>query len=443
MAVYDIWHRAGKPGEKPCGCGTKKNPLYPAAKHLQGDRWDVRWRDLNGKQHNKRFAKRIGKNPDLHADAYDALISRQVDTDDYTDPDAGKVTFEAYAEGWRKARTHGETTAITLEHDLRLHAYSDPDNPGRSRRGGPALGHHQLRALAKRPSLIQAWIAGLKLADSTAVKLCDRVAEVFAAAVDDGAIGRNPMHAKSVSRPVPDKHEATPLTLAELDALALALRHFPGCADDCKKCSPSRYDVLPYLGAATGERQGELFAIDVDKDLDFLRRVIHVRRQVKITRGRQLFAPLKNDKIHDVPMSDDAAVLLAEYIREYPPQQVALPWISADGKPATFRLLLSRGAGLPMHREGVNTRWKAALRRAGIPDDRYHMMHVLRHTFASMCLSSGISIRAVAEAMGDSEATVQKTYSHLMPDDTDRMRKAIGAFFTRPAEGTAEGVSGP
>lgn len=40
--------------------------------------------------------------------------------------------------------------------------------------------------------------------------------------------------------------------------------------------------------------------------------------------------------------------------------------------------------------------------------------------------------------MGDAEATVQAIYSHLMPDDTDRMRKAIGRFFTRPAADEAE-----
>jgi site-specific recombinase XerD len=69
------------------------------------------------------------------------------------------------------------------------------------------------------------------------------------------------------------------------------------------------------------------------------------------------------------------------------------------------------------------------------------MMHVTRHTFASLCLSEGISVRAVAECLGDTEATVQKIYSDLMPDDTDRVRKAIGKFFIRPAaDGTPRGV---
>ncbi len=33
---------------------------------------------------------------------------------------------------------------------------------------------------------------------------------------------------------------------------------------------------------------------------------------------------------------------------------------------------------------------------------------------------------------------MQATYSHLMPDDTDRMRKAIGRFFTHPAADETE-----
>jgi hypothetical protein len=83
-------------------------------------------------------------------------------------------------------------------------------------------------------------------------------------------------------------------------SVPFALRHSPGCAENCDRCTLSRYEILPYLGAATGARQGEMFAIDSERDIDFLRRVIHIRRQVKIIRGKQVFASPKNDKVHDV-----------------------------------------------------------------------------------------------------------------------------------------------
>lgn len=443
MAVYDRWHRQPKPGAEPCKCGTATRPLYPSAKHKAGDRWEVIWRDENGKQHHKHFAKKEGVNPDIHADAYDKKVTVDDAAGLTTDPASGDTTFEVYAEtSWRTARTHGETTAIGVETKFRLHVYSDPDNKGRTRRGGPALGHHKLRKLASQPSLCQQWIAGLTLADSTKLQVIGRASEVFSAAVDDGLISRNPLHAKSVSRPDPDDHEAIPLTLEEVDALSLSLRHMPTCKPDCDRCGPSRYEVLPYLGAATGERQGELFAIDVEQDIDFLRRVLHVRRQVKVIRGKEVFAPIKNDKVHDVPLSDEAVLLLSQYISEYPPEKVTLPWDKADGELRTHKLLLSREPGRPMHHKWVNRRWHGALRRAGIPDDRYHMMHVTRHTFVSACLSAGLSVRAVAEFIGDTEGTVQKTYSHMMPDDRDKARKAIGQFFARPAAQDGEQKAG-
>jgi integrase len=130
--------------------------------------------------------------------------------------------------------------------------------------------------------------------------------------------------------------------------------------------------------------------------------------------------------------------MLSEYIRAYPPELVTLPWVKADGDPKTFTLLLSRGPGLPMHRKTVNDRWRAALKRAGIACDRYHMMHITRHTAASAWLSAGLSIRAVAEFLGDAEATVQATYSHMMPDDRERARRAMEQFFT-PARGPGRG----
>jgi len=116
--------------------------------------------------------------------------------------------------------------------------------------------------------------------------------------------------------------------------------------------------------------------------------------------------------IHDVPITELLCTLLARYMQVFPPVKVTLPWKEADGKNPefkTFTLLLSRSGGKAMQRKMANDRWKMALRRAGIPDDRWHMMHVLRHTAVSAWLSAGISARAVAEFIGDTEETVMAT----------------------------------
>jgi integrase len=192
------------------------------------------------------------------------------------------------------------TTAARIEREFRLHVY-------------PFIGSRSLRELAKRPSLTQAWISGMKLAASSKRQVIKDVSSVYIAAMDDGLINRNPTRAQSVTRPKPDEKKAKPWTLAQVEGMSGAL--------------PRRYAVLPYLGAGTGMRQGEMFGLAVD-DVAFLGRrpVIRVRRQVRIVGATLCFAPVKNDKEHDVPLSEALAPVLAEHIRRYPPHPVALPW---------------------------------------------------------------------------------------------------------------------
>jgi integrase len=250
---------------------------------------------------------------------------------------------------------------------------------------------------------------------------------VYLAAIDDGLMTKNPLRAKSVTWPKPDERKAKPWTLAQVEAVADAL--------------PDRYAVLPYLGAGTGQRQGEMFGQAVD-DIDFLHRVVHVRRQVRLVGNVLCFAPVKNDKIHELPLSGSLAPVVAEHVRSYPPVAVTLPWKEPGGKPVTGRLLVTTPAGGAMHRSRFNeSHWGPARERAGIVPAkepggrrtaaREHGMHVLRHTAASAWLSAGVSIAAVAAWLGDTEKIVLETYAHMMPDDTDRGRQAMDAFFTR------------
>jgi integrase len=60
-------------------------------------------------------------------------------------------------------------------------------------------------------------------------------------------------------------------------------------------------------------------------------------------------------------------------------------------------------------------------------------MHALRHTAASAWLSAGVSVAAVATWLGDDQKTILDTYAHFMPEDSDRGRRAMDAFFERCA----------
>lgn len=419
MSVYDRWHKTRPiPGDEPCREHSRgRTKLYRTADHGKGDRWQVRWRDETGQQRKRNFAKRDGTDPERHAAAFEAKVKTALDDGSYVDPKDANTIFREFAEDWRKTRTHDVTTAARIERELRLHVY-------------PVIGSRSLRELAKRPSLTQAWISGMKLAASSKRQVIKDVSSVYIAAMDDGLINRNPTRAQSVTRPKPDEKKAKPWTLVQVEGMSRAL--------------PGRFAVLPYLGAGTGMRQGEMFGLAVD-DVAFLGRrpVIHVRRQVRIVGATLCFAPVKNDKEHDVPLSEALAPVLAEHMRHYPPQTVTLPWKIPDGEPVSFTLIVTRPDGQALHAVRFReNHWWPAQENAGITPQREkgqkrrpardQGMHALRHTAASAWLAAGVDIVSVAAWLGDTVQMVHQTYAHLMPDADDRGRKAMNAFFAVP-----------
>jgi integrase len=247
---------------------------------------------------------------------------------------------------------------------------------------------------------------------------------VFKAAVTDGKITRNPLAEDSVKLPKAVKREVAAWTAEQVAAVADAM--------------PARWSALAALGAAIGARQGELFALAVD-DVDFLRRSAHVEVQVKYVGGRACFAPTKNRKVRDVPVSARVIPVLAEHVRLYPPAEVTLPWhdrldLKRHGKPVTRRLLFTRPDGGPLNRMSFNRAWTKAWKTAGIPDGPANGCHVLRHTAASAWLSGGLGLARAASYLGDTQEVLVRVYSHFLPDDEDRARAIMDDFLAPLSE---------
>jgi integrase len=53
---------------------------------------------------------------------------------------------------------------------------------------------------------------------------------------------------------------------------------------------PDELRAMPVLGAGCGLRQGEIFGLAVEA-IDFLRRVIHVRQQLRLVQNQVVLAP--------------------------------------------------------------------------------------------------------------------------------------------------------
>jgi len=217
----------------------------------RGNRWEVRYRDPEGKQKARLFDRKVDAERFLTSVEHSMLIGG------YVDPAAGKVTFQTFAEEWRHIQVHRAGTAQSAEHQLRLHVY-------------PAIGHRPMAAI--RPSEVQSLVQRLatELAPSTVEVIYGRVVAVFRAAVRDRIVTTSPC----VDIRKPAKPPASMLEVLSRDQVfALA------------EAMPERYRALVLAGAGTGLRPGELFGLTVDR-VDFLRRSVRVDRQLARVRGK-------------------------------------------------------------------------------------------------------------------------------------------------------------
>ncbi|TQJ10719.1 tyrosine-type recombinase/integrase [Lapillicoccus jejuensis] len=358
-------------------------------------RYDVRFRDPNGVQRKRSFARK--------RDAVDYAAS--VGTDKlrgaYVDRNAGRETFRTFADRWLAAQMFAPSTRTRVASDLRNHIY-------------PTLGDKPLSAI--KPSTVQAWARSLSsLAPNTQHQIFGYVGTILSAAVDDQLVTRNAARTPSVRRPRKDKTRIRPWPRERVPVLAQAL--------------PDRYAVVVAIGAGLGLRQGEIFGLAFE-DVDFLRREVTVRRQVQLADSQLVFAPPKYGKERTIPLAPHVADALAAHVARIPPLQCTLPWVEPAGRLEAASLICSTREHKPINRNYFNTVWRKALIRIGVTPTRQDGCHALRHLFASVLLDAGESIKVVSEYLGHSDpGFTLRTYTHVMPDTRARSLRAIDAVF--------------
>ena len=224
-----------------------------------GRRWRARYTDPDSAERSRSFDRKVD------AERFLAGVEHSKNQGTYRDPDLGRVTLRKYATEWLDAQVHDPVTRDGIESRLRVHVF-------------PALGGKTLAELAARPSAIQGWAAGLPLAPSSARGVFAHLAAVMAAAVRDDLIGRNPCTGTKLPKTVRRRVDRGRQSRGRRTA-------GPG-----RQVSGDRRRAR-----GLGLRQSELFGLSVD-EVDFLRRMVHVRQQVKLIRGQLYFAPPKGGK---------------------------------------------------------------------------------------------------------------------------------------------------
>jgi integrase len=83
------------------------------------------------------------------------------------------------------------------------------------------------------------------------------------------------------------------------------------------------------------------------------------------------------------------------------------------------------GRGGEGHRIEIKGSWAAICKAAGITEAR---MHDLRHTYASVLASAGLSLPVIGALLGHSQPATTARYSHLFDDPLRAATERVGAI---------------
>ncbi len=236
-------------------------------------------------------------------------------------------------------------------------------------------------------------------AHSSVVKLYTIMCGLFDMAFMDGSITISPM--LRVKRPEPRSDEVLPEE-SEKAYTASELNYILDCVD----MEPLKWRAYIHVMADTGMRRGEVCGIQW-QDIDFKTGEITVRHNLQYTAAAGVFDKRpKNGKVRVVDVGEDTLSLLRQLRIEQASAAIS-KWVFTQ-----------EGTAEPMFPQSPNRYFKKFA-------DKYHVEgfhpHKLRHSVASISITSGADVASVSERLGHSDKAVTlRMYSHANQESIRR-----------------------
>jgi integrase len=346
----------------------------------RGIRYKVVFLDSDGRQRTK----------NLHtlkqAQAFQGDIRLKKSKSVRIDPAPGRATVnELWAHFLKTAAIRPSTWALYETHG-RLYVL-------------PALGRKQVQSVTVAD--IKVLLANMResrrsAATITAVRRL--LHRLFAVAVEEDRIARNPVSRVSVERVEP--REPRFLTQEEVRRIAAEV--------------PEQYRALVSFLAWTGLRIGEASALLL-KNLDLSARTIRVTESSPEVGGRKYIGPTKTSKARTVHFGARLAAILKTHLAAH----------GTPLDPKSFVFTTAEGGQIRQN-NFLKRIFQPAAMRAGI--EPVPTVHDLRHTAASLMALAGFSMRDAQEQLGHSHTTMTDRYTHLFPEDRERKVAALDAL---------------
>lgn len=350
--------------------------------------WRARYRDEAGREHARHFR--------LKRDAQRWLIEQtsSVLTGQHVDPRAGAVTLADFFATWAPRQVWEPGTQTAMDVAVRHCSFVDVEL-GKLRR-----------------SHVEAWVKSMQtrgLAASTIRTRVNNVRAVLRAAVRDRVIIADPSDGVTLPRLRKTEHAMRIPSPAAVSAILAA--------------SAPTFAPFVAVCAFAGLRLGEAAALQVG-DIDFLRRQIHVRRQVqRVVKSEVRLSPPKYGSERTIAAPDELLAMLARHLEHH-------------GVHGDDGWVFVGQQSDPPHQNTIHHRWTTTVAASGHDGIR---LHDLRHFYASGLIASGCDVVTVQRALGHARATTTlNTYSHLWPTAEDRTRAAaagiMSTVFGNPAD---------
>ena len=251
-------------------------------------------------------------------------------------------------------------------------------------------------------------------AHATTVKLYNILNGIFEMAFLDDSIPMNPM--LKVKRPAPRKDEQ-PKEESDKAYTVQELSYILSCAAQ----EPLQWQTYISLAADTGLRRGECCGLRW-ADIDFKAGTVTVRRNLQYTATAGVYATSpKNGKVRVVDVGPDTLALLKQ-LRVRQARSCFSEWCFTQ-----------EGTAEPMHPQSPTRYFKKFGERYGVKD--FHP-HKLRHSSASIAITSGADVVSVSERLGHSDTAVTlRMYAHANEESIRRAGQTVRDALKKAGQG--------
>ncbi len=180
----------------------------------------------------------------------------------------------------------------------------------------------------------------------------------------------------------------------------------------CMEAEPLKWQCLVRLLAFTGIRRGEACGLEWSA-VDFKANTITIRQTLNYTKDKGVFIDTTKNKKERVIDVDPSVMAMLKRLREEQSEKCISKYVFTQEDNAE-----------PMFPQSPTRYFATFGKRNGI--DHFHP-HKLRHSFASIAITSGADVASISEILSHSDKAVTlRVYAH---SDAEARKKASNIFF--------------